>query len=399
MGDEYVDGSPIDAAVFGILITSGVVVLSRRSKRVSKFLRANAPIFLFVAYCAVSTLWSDYPFVALKRWVKSVGDIVMILIVVTDLEPLIAVKRFLCRVGFVLIPVSILFIKYYPDLGRSYNPWTWIPMYCGVTTFKNQLGMTTLVCALCSLWCFVRLWRNREASRRKQHMIAHGAILGAAMWIFWIADSMTSMSCFILAGLVMVMANQSWVSRRMVLVHLMAFAAISIALIALFFDSSGDLVKAVGRDPTLTGRAAIWDVVLSLAKARPLFGAGFESFWMGDRLLKVWDVEKGIQEAHNGYIEVYANLGWVGLMFLGSLIVTGYRNVIATFRRNQELGSIKLAYFVAGVIYGMWIVFIFAIIAVPPSLLKKSLSPARQRVTTADLELTAAWSAAHEEFV
>jgi O-antigen ligase len=283
-------------------------------------------------------------------------------------------------------------------------------MYCGVTTFKNQLGMITLVCGLASLWCFVRIWRNRKAPRRMQHLICHGLILAAAVWIFWIADSMTSLSCFILAGLVMVIANQSWAARRTVFVHLMASAAISLALIALFFDSSGDMVKSLGRDPTLTGRAAIWNIVLSLAQARPLFGTGFESFWMGDRLLKVWDVEKGIQEAHNGYIEVYANLGWIGLMFLGSLIVTGYRNVISVFRRNQELGSIKLAYFVAGVIYSMteagfrvmspmWIVFVFAIVAVPPGLLTRNSSPAQLKAASSERELSPALAVVHQEFV
>jgi O-antigen ligase len=405
-----VGGSPLDAAVFGILIIAGVVVLTQRWNQVGKFLRGNAPILLFLAYCVLSTLWSDYTFVAFKRWIKSVGDVVMILVVLTDLNPPVAVKRFLCRAGFVLIPMSVLFIKYYPDWGRSYNPWTWIPEYCGVTTFKNQLGMITLVCALGSLWCFVRTWSDRKATRRKQHLFAQGLILGMAVWIFRIADSMTSLSCFILAGFVMVMANQRWIARRTALVHMMVAGVITIALIALFFNSSGSMVQTLGRDSTLTGRTAIWNVVLFLAQARPLLGTGFESFWMGDRLLKVWDVEKGIQEAHNGYIEVYINLGWVGLIFLSSLILTGYRNVITVFRRDPEMGSIKLAFFVTGVIYSLteagfrmmspvWIAFVLAIVAIPPSVLKKAPAPASQQAKDVERELYSHLATAHEEYV
>jgi O-antigen ligase len=382
IGDQYVDGSPLDAAVFGCLIVSGLAVLIWRSKQTAQLLRTNWPIILFLLYCAMSTLWSDYSFVAFKRWIKSVGDIVMVLIVVSDRNPIAAIKGFLCRVGFVLIPVSILLIKYYPEMGRSYNPWTWIPMYCGVTTFKNQLGMITLVCALASLWCFVRAWRNRELRRRKQHLLAHAVILGMALWIFWIADSMTSFSCFVLAGSLLVMANQSWVARRKVLIHVMVAGVIGISLVALFFDSSGSLVQTLGRDPTLTGRTAIWDVVLRLAKEHPILGTGFESFWMGDRLMAVWDVERGIQESHNGYIEVYANLGWVGILFLSALIVTGYQHVMNAFNNDRAIGSIKLAYFVTGVIYSLteagfrvmspvWVAFILAIMAVPANLLKK----------------------------
>lgn len=410
IGDQYVDGSPIDAAVYGVLLASGLVVLISRRRQVGGLLLANAPILLFVAYCALSTIWSDYSLIALKRWIKSVGDIVMILVVVTDRNPLVATKRFLCRAGFVLIPVSILFIKYYPELGRAYNPWTWVPMYCGVTTYKNQLGMITLVCAMGSLWCFVRSWRNRKTPRRMQHLVAHSLILAMAIWIFFIADSMTSLSCFILAGSVMVMANQSWVARRRVLVHIMVGGVIAVAIVALFFDSSGSMVQTLGRDASLTGRTEIWDVVLSLAQKSPMLGTGFESFWMGDRLLKVWQVEKGIQESHNGYIEVYANLGWVGIIFLSCLIVTGYRNVVAVFRRDREMGSIKLAYFVTGVIYSLteagfrvmspvWIAFILAIIALPASVLKRKPTLESLQITSDELEPHPALAIAHEEYV
>jgi len=384
IGDQYTDGSPLDAAVFGLLIMAGLAVLIWRRRQTGQLLRANLPIILFLLYCAVSTIWSDYSFIAFKRWIKSVGDIVMVLIVLSDRNPVAAIKGFFCRVGFVLIPVSILLIKYYPETGRSYNPWTWVPMYCGVTTFKNLLGMITLVCALASLWCFVRAWRNRELPRRKQHLVAHAVILGMALWIFWIADSMTSFSCFVLAGSLLVMANQTWVARRKMLIHLMVGGVVGISLVALFFDSSGSLVQTLGRDPTLTGRTAIWDVVLRLAKASPILGTGFESFWMGDRLLTVWDVEKGIQEAHNGYIEVYLNLGWVGILFLASLIVTGYQHVMNAYKNDRAIGSIKLAYFTMGVIYSLteagfrvmspvWVAFILAIMAVPPSMLQKKI--------------------------
>lgn len=382
IGDQYVDGSPLDAVIFGAIMAGAVAVMFQRRKKLESFLRSNSAILLFVSYCAVSIVWSDYPFVSLKRWVKSVGDIIMILVVMTDSNPLEAVKRFLCRCGFVLLPASILCIKYYPDIGRSYNPWTWIPMYCGVTTFKNQLGMISLVCAMASLWCFVRVWRDKKATGRWRHLAAQGAIIGIAIWLFLTADSMTSFSCFVLAGSVLVMVNQPWVARNKLLIHFLVAGVISLALTALFFDSSGGLVKTIGRDPTLTGRTAIWNVVIELAQRRPLIGAGFETFWMGDRLQRVWQVEKGIQEAHDGYIEVYINLGWFGILFLAGLILTGYRNVLEVFRRDRELGSIKLAYFVTGVIYScteagfrmmspVWIAFLLAVIAVPPSLLQK----------------------------
>ena len=39
----------------------------------------------------------------------------------------------------------------------------------------------------------------------------------------------------------------------------------------------------------------------------------------------------GLNQAHNGYIEIYLNLGWIGLALLGAIIVGGYRKIIKVF--------------------------------------------------------------------
>jgi len=375
--DLYLDGSPLDAVVWAILLAVGMAVLFTRREQVWTLLRANGPILLFFSYCALSIIWSDYPFVAFKRWIKAVGDVVMILIVLTDLNPSFAIRRLISRAGFVLIPVSVLFIKYYPDLGRSYNPWTWMPVYGGVTTFKNLLGMTCLICGLGSLWCFVAAYEDKEDTRRARHLIAHGVVIAMVLWLFWVADSMTSLSCFIMAGGVMIASSQARLARKPLVVHVLVAAVVLVSIFALFLDASGGLVGSLGRDSTLTGRSAIWNVVLSLDQS-PLLGTGYESFWLGKRLQEVLDLTKmkGIQEAHNGYLEIYLNLGWVGITLLALLIMAGYRNVIAMFGRDPQAGRIRLAFFVVAVVYSfteagfktltpVWICFLLAVMAVP----------------------------------
>ena len=100
LAEQYTEGSPLDAAIFGILIIAGALVLNRRANKVRQFLRSNVPILIFLSYCALSVAWSEYPFIALKRWSKSVGDLVMIMVVLTDPYPLIAIKRMFARVAF-----------------------------------------------------------------------------------------------------------------------------------------------------------------------------------------------------------------------------------------------------------------------------------------------------------
>src|SRR5262249_32181326 len=129
--DAYIDGSPLDAAFFGALLVAGLIVLLLRAKQVSAILRKNGPVILFFAYCLMSVAWSDYPVVAFKRWIKAIGDLVMVIIILTDSDVLAAVRKVLTRIAFTSLPMSLLFIKYYPELGRSYNQWSWAPVYSG----------------------------------------------------------------------------------------------------------------------------------------------------------------------------------------------------------------------------------------------------------------------------
>src|ERR1700730_16131437 len=62
--DQVLEGSPFDRFFLMAVVALGVIVLIGRGPRVGTVLRANGAILLFFSYCAVSTLWSDYPDVA-----------------------------------------------------------------------------------------------------------------------------------------------------------------------------------------------------------------------------------------------------------------------------------------------------------------------------------------------
>jgi len=298
----------------------------------------------------------------------------MVLIVVTDPgRSATAFQRLFSRTGFLLVPLSVLFIKYYPNLGRVYNYWTFLPSETGVTTDKNMLGMICMVLGLGCVWHLLLAWRQR--SRKKGSLIAQAVLLAMVLWLFWVANSMTSLVCFTMGGGLLVAISISRRARKPVIIHLMVTIMLCGTLAALFFNPGGGLIQSLGRDPTLTGRTAIWDVVLKVAGS-PIFGTGFDSFWSGERLKKIWFMNAEINEAHNGYLESFLNLGWIGVILLALLVVTGYRNALAGLRHDPELGSLKLAFFSTAIIYNLteaafktlnpvWFLFLSAIVVVP----------------------------------
>ncbi len=388
----YTEGSPTDRLVYSGLLLAGLAVLSTRRRRVLAVLRANWPLVLFSLYCVLSIVWSDYPDVAFKRWIKSLGDFVMVLIVLTDRDAYASIKRVLAWTGFFLIPVSILLIKFYPALGRGYNEWLWTPFYIGVTTNKNELGRICLLFGLAFLWRFIMALRSEKSAARNRQLIAFGVCLAMVGWLLLMAHSMTSLSCFVMASGLLLATSLRSVARRPWLVHVMIFAVLAVSVGTLFLDLGSGLLTTMGRDPTLTGRTDIWKLVLGMT-GNPLVGTGFESFWLGQRLAKMWSVYWWHpREAHDGYIEVFLNLGWLGVLLFSIVLITSYRTVVRAYRRNAEEGKLRLAYFVAALAYNfaessfgplnlIWIFFLLATVSVPGGWVKTKLR--RGKVTAA----------------
>lgn len=369
---QYLEGSPLDRNVFLALTLIGVGILVNRRTQVARLLRSNAPVLIFFLYCAVSTLWSDYTDVSFKRWIKALGDLVMVLIILSDPEPLAAIKRVLARVGFVLLPLSVLFIKYFPAWGREYSHFDGRGSNIGVTTTKNILGMVCLIFGIGPLW---RLWSavKDEEFRKRGQLLAQGVLLATTFWLFSMADSATSFSCYLMVVGLFVISLLGRFGRKPLTVNLFVLTTIGVAIFAIF---GGAFLGTVGRDATLTGRTDIWKLVLSL-KGNSLVGTGFESFWLGWRREKLWSTYRfHLNESHNGYIETYINLGWIGIALLAVLLITGYRNSMAAYRRNPEAGILRLAYILVAVIYNfteagfrmldpVWVFFLLAVMAWP----------------------------------
>ena len=348
----YLEGSPIDRVLYAVLLISGVSVLVKRGQRVAAILLRSLPILLFLSYCGLSVIWSDYPFVAFKRWVKADTELVVVLILLTEANPMLALRRLLTRLGLLLLPLSVLFIKYYPSLGRLMTK-SWQFEFTGVTTQKNSLGVICLIYGVTYVWSFRAAYRDRENPKRNRRLGLYALLLGIIAWLLWTCNAITSISGLLMSTTVMLIAGHRKIVRTRPLVHILVVGIIALSVFALFFDSSGALVGSLGRNATLTGRTKIWHQVLQVP-INPLFGAGFESFWLGDRLDKIWTLRNQLlNEAHNGYLEVYLNLGWVGVGLLTLVLLTTYTGVIATFRQDPEWGGLLLAYLIGAIVYGL----------------------------------------------
>jgi len=191
--------------------------------------------------------------------------------------------------------------------------------------------------------------------QRRRHLIVQVVILAMILWLFSIIDAMTSLSCFLLASCVLFAIRRRMFVRSRFMVHCLVLVTVLIPVSVTLLGFSPDTLQTMGRNPTLTERTDIWAMVITLVPNRWV-GAGYESFWLGPRLEAMisnvtrWWVPN---QSHNGYLEIFANLGWLGVGCLALVIFWGYHRVIRAWRQKLPASNLMLAYFVTGVIFNL----------------------------------------------
>lgn len=391
--EDVLSGSPFDRTVLSILIIIGLCILFRRAIDWPKMVKSNFWILVWVLYGGISILWSDYSGVAFKRWIKEIGTIIMVLIVMTEQDPAESIKVLLRRSAYVLIPLSIIAIKYYRDAGVAYSPWGGSANIAGVATDKNALGRLCLVSAFFFFWALASFSKNKRLPRTE--FLVDLLFLFMIIWLLYSAHSATStatlligMFSFAALGIPVIKKNLKYLGMFLFLTVFLLF------FLQWAFNIIENAVALLGRDITLTGRTDLWKDLLALG-ANPVFGAGYDSFWLGDRLEKLWDKYWWMpNEAHNGYLEIYLNLGLAGLTVLSGIMVSTYKSIQRTLISDFDYGRFKMAFFVMVLFYNiteaafrgltlMWLVFLLIALDYP----RRSKVPVFQKAIVKESEI------------
>jgi O-antigen ligase len=200
------------------------------------------------------------------------------------------------------------------------------------------------------------------------------------------------MICLLVGLLVMTLLGMRFVDKRLIGAYIaLSVAALLIAELA--FGISQYLIEFLHKDPTLTDRTRLWADILKI-KINPIFGAGFESFWLGDRLVQLHE-GRAFQpnEAHNGYLETYINLGLPGLFILIATIGSAYRKIRGGLLREFEFSRFRLGVLAAIVLYNfteasftgpqaMWLVFYIIALDYP----RVEYEPAAEEINVVEYE-------------
>jgi exopolysaccharide production protein ExoQ len=280
-------------------------------------------------FALASTAWSDDPGVSLRR---------SIALILTCLFGVYLGSRFSLREQLRLLVyvcvISTVFSLVFGILGLG-NPVEDIPnAWYGIFVHKNVLGRMMVL----SIVIFV-ISARVEVENKSRYWFA----AGCALALLLLSRSTTS------AGVLAAMLAFLFITpvlRRPLSGLIKGGIAILVVFGSGVYWASQNLVYVLGlfgKDLTLTGRLQLWILSTIMALQTPWLGHGYSAFWLGpgsasERILAVvqWDAP----HAHNGLLELWLEIGLVGvaLFLLGFILYVG--RAIAFFRRSRSAENV-----------------------------------------------------------
>ena len=346
-------GSLPDRLVLSILIILALLIIYRRRIEWPRILKDNFWLMLLFLYLGSSILWSDFPLVSFKRWLRLSGMIPIALVVLCEYSPLKALESVFRRCAYVLIPFSLLLIKYFPAFGVQYSSWEGIKMWVGVASQKNGLGVICAISTFFIVWTFLREWRAGVFLKIRSQAFADGLVMVIALFLlrgFRGVYSATAIGFLIvgIASLLLLYRMKHNVKHMATVLVLM----VVLVLLCLFFgDSLVPIVtSAFNRDTSFTGRTDIWRAVLDVASLNPLLGVGYGGYWgLQDEMIRSTFL---VTEAHSSYLDVYLEVGTVGIVLLLVFLFAFYHKALRELNHAYDWGLFGICLLIMSMIHG-----------------------------------------------
>lgn len=326
------------AAVCVILVVVAVVILARHRIPVSRL-----PMMLgaFLVYVTLSILWSDYPagtalgiatqlmttvapvaIVATVSWegiVKALGRALRAIVVLSLLFELVVAV-------FVRQPFCPVYVSCSGSHPAAFY-WTRDALFTGgqIQGLPGNSNLLAIFALLALIVTGVQA-SARVISRRQAWVGIVASILALAL-----TRSSTVLGCLLVTAVVLglaLLARKVQLGRRwLVGVLALVIAGVVAAVVAVGHTA---ILRILDKSPDLTGRGQIWKWVYDLAIQRPVAGWGWTGWWQP--LYKPFSTLaelKGVVylQAHDAYLDVFFQLGWIGLiLFLAVLVTTTARS-------------------------------------------------------------------------
>lgn len=327
-----VEGSSVFGKISGLLryATYGftLFMLAARFKRVVRPALRDPFLWALLGIVVASFLWSDFPSLSRKNG---------ILTLLTSLFGLYLASRFNMKEQVRIVAwaagISTVFSFFYTLAfpGKGIEQGIHAGAWRGPLLHKNMFARYMVICAPPLLIVALN-------SRRYRYVV--WTAFGIAVALILLTTSKTALVIF-LALIVLLPLYRGLQSRNTIIIPLVIILILLAASGAMWLVNHWEQVlHGLGKDTSLTGRTYIWEFVIDKIWERPWLGYGYEGFWQpggeGEKVIH-YIFLTGLTQAHNGYLDITAQLGFIGMAFFMLSLVIAYIRAIAWARLGGKL--------------------------------------------------------------
>jgi O-antigen ligase len=301
-----------------------------RSYRISvqRLWRALVPMAPFLLVMVLSTLWSDYPELTLRRASRELLEAIALVTLAACFSSARAMLGVLFRafviIGCLDLASAVIFSDSHTDLG-----------FAGIHGHKNVAGEFFVVAL--PVYLLGTLHKEISGSRL---LGLFSLMAGIAMLVATQSKTSAGAIVFGLAALL----PARYLFRRnpslRVSSQLLFLLGLLCAVAVILNWGPSDLLNSLIGDPTLTGRDQIWLYVTQKFNASPVFGVGYGAVWQVGPEIEAALKRAGLifvfNEAHNGYLDIAAQLGAVGVLCLVIFLIATLRNSLSYWATTEE---------------------------------------------------------------
>lgn len=296
---------PVNTAVHAALLGFLAVVLVTRRQEMLAALRASWLVLALVALAYLSVFWAPAPELVLRRSTTlAVTTLFAIYLAVRfEMGRLVAI---LVGINAVAVAASFILLAAVPSLAHDANM-EYPNALRGVYSAKNALGG---MCAAGIIVAFYA-WRRGYGSR----LIA-ALLIPANLLLLYLSESATALIVTLAAGYAAMTASAFRRRDGFGFVVGYVLVVIGISGLGLLAVAWTDLLGALHRSATLTGRLPVWRLAVHFIEERPWLGYGFGAFWRhgGVEAQTFWTkLRWPVPHAHDAWLEIGLALGGVGI--------------------------------------------------------------------------------------
>lgn len=305
-------------------------------KKTSQVLREARWTWPLVLFSILSVLWSRNIGVTIQSLRSDFIPITLFGIYLGVRFSHSTLFRLLFRSVLILSFISLVVAWLIPSIGR--HPMTHFAYpgaWKGIFTHKNSLGFNLI---LTNVFLFLR-WLDHS---QKKNLIDYallflligGTILSeslSALLISYLSINLTWLYCYC----------YQWRGKPTILALKIVFM-VCVSLIGIVSVLWTPLMTGLGKDPTLSARTLIWEYVLGRVDESIILGFGREVFWKTPGLFtNVWRVAHHVPpHAHNGYVDLLADLGYAGLLLFFVALLPILVKVLKLAYQNRNMYDI-----------------------------------------------------------